>query len=95
MMPGSGVNSKTIAPVVEHLLPKGLREIHLSGGRWVESHMHFRRDGMGFGASPENEWRTWKTSRKEIQRVREAADFAWDTYWDQQERPINKASSES
>ncbi|KAJ2918390.1 hypothetical protein MD484_g1993, partial [Candolleomyces efflorescens] len=32
LMPGSGINSKTIGPVVEHLLPKGLREIHLSGG---------------------------------------------------------------
>ncbi|RXW22666.1 hypothetical protein EST38_g3172 [Candolleomyces aberdarensis] len=98
LMPGSGVNSKTVTPVVQQLLPKGLREIHLSGGRWAESHMHFRRDGSGFGASPENEWRNWKTSRKEIQRVREAADLAWDTYWDkigQQARPILKDSSES
>lgn len=81
-MPGGGVNRNTIAAIVQQLLPKGLREIHLSGGKWTPSEMQFRRGGMGFGASAEHEWDIWQTNKKEVQRVRETADIAWDQYWD-------------
>lgn len=82
VMPGGGVNRNTIASIVHQLLPKGLREIHLSGGKWAPSEMQFRRSGMGFGASAEHEWDVWQTNKKEVQRVRETADIAWDQYWD-------------
>ncbi|TFK26645.1 copper homeostasis protein cutC [Coprinopsis marcescibilis] len=82
VMPGSGINSKNITPVVEQLLPKGLREIHLSGGAWSRSTMQFQKDGMDMGCSPEHEWVIWKTKEKEIKRVRYGADLAWDKYWD-------------
>ncbi|KAF5323378.1 hypothetical protein D9611_005591 [Ephemerocybe angulata] len=82
IMPGGGVNRNSITTIVQQLLPRGLREIHLSGGRWNSSAMQFKREGMGFGASVEREWAVWATSKKEVYRVREAADFAWDEYWD-------------
>ncbi|KAF6766723.1 copper homeostasis protein cutC [Ephemerocybe angulata] len=82
IMPGGGVNRNSITTIVQQLLPRGLREIHLSGGRWNNSAMQFKREGMGFGASVEREWAVWATSKKEVYRVREAADFAWDEYWD-------------
>ncbi|EAU92567.2 copper homeostasis protein cutC [Coprinopsis cinerea okayama7 len=82
VMPGSGINHKTVGEVVQQLLPKGLREIHLSGGHWVGSTMQFRKDGMGMAISPEYEWSIWQTREKEIKKVRYAADVAWDDYWD-------------
>lgn len=69
------------------LLPAGLREIHLSGGKWSDGHMRYRREGMGFGASVEHEWSVWKSHRREIQRVREIAGVAWDNYWDSISEP--------
>ena len=80
-MPGSGINQDTVTPVVQELLPKGLREIHLSSGKWRDSKMQVRREGMNFGASVEHEWSVWGVDRKRLQRVRAAADLAWDQYW--------------
>jgi copper homeostasis protein len=82
IMPGSGINTKTIAPVVKHLLPKGLREIHLSAGDWVDGVMKFRKEGMGMGV-PGHEWSVWKTREKELKKVRYAADTTWDEYWEE------------
>jgi copper homeostasis protein len=74
LMPGSGINAKSVAIVLESLLPRGLCEIHLSGGKWVESEMEFRRDGMGMGSGGEGDWGIWVTQEDEIRRVREVAD---------------------
>lgn len=82
IMPGSGINSKTVVPVVKRLLPEGLREIHLSAGDWVDGVMEFRKDGMGMGV-PGHEWSVWKTREKELKRVRYAADTVWDEYWEE------------
>jgi copper homeostasis protein len=51
-----------------------LKEIHLSGGRWVDSEMVHRPDGMGMGASAEGQWGVWQTDGNAIREVRKIAD---------------------
>jgi copper homeostasis protein len=80
IMPGSGINSTTLPPLLKALLPLGLREIHLSGGKMVPSSMSFRRDGMGMGAAENGEWVLWCTQEDEILKVRAIADTMWKEY---------------
>ena len=70
ILPGAGINPRTVRDVLNHLLPYGLKEIHLSGGRWVDGQMVHRRAGMGMGASVEREWSVWLTDGDVIQEVR-------------------------
>lgn len=72
-MPGSGINAKTVIGVLNHLLPHGLKEIHLSGGIWVDGGMLFRREGMGMGAS-DSEWGVWRTDQDTITAVKTITD---------------------
>jgi copper homeostasis protein len=60
-------------------LPYGLKEVHLSGGRWVEGQMVHRHEGMGMCACEENEWKVWLTDGDTIRQVRAVADdqLAW------------------
>jgi copper homeostasis protein len=69
---GSGINPTTAKRVLayQHI---GLREIHLTGGRWVEGEMWHRPEGMGMGARG-NEWSVWRTSEEAIREVRSLAD---------------------
>lgn len=76
LMPGSGINTKSVATVLESLLPRGLCEIHLSGGKWVEGEMEFKRAGMGMGSGGEGNWGIWVTQEDEIRGVREVVDEA-------------------
>ncbi|KAF9486464.1 hypothetical protein BDN70DRAFT_793723 [Pholiota conissans] len=80
VMPGSGVNGKTLPALLKSLLPLGLREIHLSGGRWVPSTMSFKRDGMGMGINPSTEWEVWCTQADEVQNVRRICDIMWQDF---------------
>lgn len=69
---GSGINSDTISPLLEGLRPDWhVREVHLSGGEWVEGVLtsYARKGGMGMGASKVNEWKVWKTSEKKVAGV--------------------------
>lgn len=77
IMPGSGVNSKTIRSLLEALLPYGLKEVHLSGGRWIEGNMMHRRPDMGMGVGEEVGWSIWRTDEEEIRRVRRISDEVW------------------
>lgn len=77
---GSGVNARTIGPLLEELLPCGLREVHLSGGGWVASEMGFRRPGLGMGIGGDGEWGVWRTSEERIREVRTLADAAWKDF---------------
>ncbi|PIL31351.1 hypothetical protein GSI_06049 [Ganoderma sinense ZZ0214-1] len=77
---GSGVNARTIGPLLEELLPHGLREVHLSGGAWVASEMEFRRPGMGMGVGGDGEWGVWRTSEERVREVRTLADVAWTEF---------------
>ena len=79
-MPGSGINSKSISSVLPTLLPLGLREIHLSGGKWTPGGMAFHRDGMRMGGGDDGEWGVWRTQELEVRKVREMADVAWNEY---------------
>ena len=74
---GSGVNARTVGPLLKELLPCGLREIHLSGGGWVPSEMEFRREGMGMGVGGDGEWGVWRTDEEKIREVRRLVDGAW------------------
>lgn len=77
---GSGVNAHTIGPLLEELLPYGLREVHLSGGAWVPSEMEFRRPDLGMGVGGDGEWGVWRTSEERIREVRALADVAWTEF---------------
>ncbi|KAI1793089.1 copper homeostasis CutC domain-containing protein [Ganoderma leucocontextum] len=77
---GSGVNGHTIGPLLEELLPCGLREVHLSGGAWVASEMEFRRSGLGMGVGGDGEWGIWRTSEERIKEVRAIADAVWKEF---------------
>jgi len=80
IMPGSGINGKTLPPLLEALLPTGLREIHLSGGKWVMSDMASKRDDMGMGVDRDTEWGVWRTQEDQVRRVRELCDRMWAEY---------------
>lgn len=73
ILPGSGINGQNVAQVLEALVPLGLKEIHLSGGMWVESVASFRREGMRMGVG-QNEWSVWRTQADKVQQVRYALD---------------------
>lgn len=77
IMPGSGVNSKTIRALLEALLPYDLDDVHLSGGRWIEGNMMHRRPDMGMGTGKETEWNSWRTDEEEIRSVRRISDEVW------------------
>ncbi|KAM5535860.1 hypothetical protein V8D89_010478 [Ganoderma adspersum] len=77
---GSGVNARTIGPLLEKLLPCGLREVHLSGGAWVSSEMEFRRPDLGMGVGGDGEWGVWRTNEERIREVRALADVAWTEF---------------
>ena len=79
-MPGSGINATTVGPIVDSLLPLGVREIHLSGARWVEGDAVFRREGMGMGAGTTQEWRVWLTDEEIVRKVRGIVDAHWERF---------------
>lgn len=73
ILPGSGINGQNVAQLLQTLVPLGLKEIHLSGGMWVESTMSFRREGMRMGVG-QNEWSVWRTQEDKVREVRYALD---------------------
>ena len=77
---GSGVNPRTIGPLLQELLPCGLREVHLSGGGWIASEMEFRREGMGMGIGGDGEWGIWRTDEDRVRDVRRQVDEAWKEF---------------
>ncbi|EKM84040.1 hypothetical protein AGABI1DRAFT_110635 [Agaricus bisporus var. burnettii JB137-S8] len=74
-LPGSGINAKTLPEILERLLPLGLREIHLSAGRWVANGMVFKRPNMGMGLGGESDWGIWRTQRDMVKDVRRVVDI--------------------
>ncbi|KAH9980496.1 copper homeostasis CutC domain-containing protein [Russula compacta] len=76
ILPGAGINPGTIRNALDYLLPYGLKEIHLSGGRWVDGRMVHRPVGMGMGVNPEKEWDIWLTDGEIIREVRFITDAA-------------------
>lgn len=70
ILPGSGINISTIPILCKALLSHGLREIHLSGGKWVDGCSAYRPDGMGMG-----EWSIWRTDEEAIRKVRDFVDM--------------------
>lgn len=73
LLPGSGINPVTIQGVISTLLPMGMKELHLTGGEWVEGGMLYRPGDMGMGVI-DHEWAIWKTSEDSIKQVREISD---------------------
>jgi copper homeostasis protein len=74
ILPGAGINPGSISTVLDGLLPSGLKEIHMSGGRWTESEMVHRSEGMGMGTSVQREWGIWLTDSNSVREVRSIAD---------------------
>ncbi|KAF8215853.1 copper homeostasis CutC domain-containing protein [Mycena galopus ATCC 62051] len=79
ILPGSGINADTVGPILDALLPRGLMEIHLSGGGWEGGGMVHRRNGLGMGIG-ESEWSVWITSEDKVRSVRRFADAVWAEY---------------
>ncbi|KAF8910098.1 copper homeostasis CutC domain-containing protein [Gymnopilus junonius] len=73
IMPGSGVNGNTLPSLLETLLPLGLREIHMSGGKWISGGMAFKKSGMGMGTDKDTEWSVWRTQEDEVRTAKEIA----------------------
>ncbi|KAL4253619.1 Copper homeostasis protein cutC [Abortiporus biennis] len=71
ILPGSGINPNTIRDILKVLLPVGLKEIHMSGGRWDESEAkeEFRNNDIDMGG-----WKVWRTDEGSVRRVREIVD---------------------
>lgn len=80
IMPGSGIDGTTLPKLLQALLPLNLREIHLSGGRWIPSEMLFKRSQINLGAGSEGEMGVWRTEEEEVRLVREIADAMWTDY---------------
>ncbi|KAG6841781.1 hypothetical protein C0991_007110 [Blastosporella zonata] len=80
ILPGSGVNATTVAPILDALLPLGLQEIHLSGSRWFQGGMRFKREGMGMGIGGDGDWGVWMVDGEKVSEVRNIADERWDAY---------------
>lgn len=74
ILPGSGIGPSTVHAVAKELLPHGLREIHLSGGRWEDGPMRYRPEGMGMGIGGAGEWGVWRTDEEAVRAVRHAVD---------------------
>lgn len=69
ILPGSGINITTIPILCKAVLSHGLKEIHLSGGKWVNGRSAHRPEGMGMG-----EWSIWRTDEEAIRKVRDFVD---------------------
>jgi len=76
ILPGSGINPMTVDTVLITLLPYGLQEIHMSGGKWEDGSMSHRPEGMGMGVeSPwESQWGVWRSQECNVREVRLIAD---------------------
>ncbi|KAF9454215.1 hypothetical protein P691DRAFT_718235 [Macrolepiota fuliginosa MF-IS2] len=74
ILPGSGINAKTVPELLARLLPLGLREIHLSGGRWLPNNMVFKRPNMGMGLGGESDWGVWRSQTDKVRDVRRIVD---------------------
>ena len=74
IMPGSGVNASTLPSLIKTLLPLGLKEIHMSGGKWIPNGMTFKNYGMGMGSDNDTEWCVYRTQEGEIRKAKDIAN---------------------
>jgi copper homeostasis protein len=79
VLPGSGINSSTVGALCEALLPHGLREVHMSGGHWIDGASNWRRAGMGMDIGGTGEWGIWRTRESAVHAVREILDSFGDS----------------
>ncbi|ETW87158.1 copper homeostasis protein [Heterobasidion irregulare TC 32-1] len=73
ILPGSGINPRTVRGVLDVLLPHNLSEMHMSGGEWIEGGMAHKPAGLGMG-SGRGEWDIWRTDERAVREVRECVD---------------------
>jgi len=80
ILPGSGISPNTVQILLAILLRVGLKEIHLSAGRFVESEMQYRKragredvDAIGMGMG---EWKMWTTDEHVVRQMRGILDRA-------------------
>ena len=76
IMPGSGINARSINSVLSALYPTGVKEYHMSGGSWVDGtcEVSARREGDTFqmGMPGPLEWMVWRTDAASVRTVVEA-----------------------
>lgn len=72
VLPGSGVNAGTVAHILKALWTHGVREVHMSGGEWLDSETvsTARLEDMDMGG-----WKVWRTSEHKVRAVRDAVDL--------------------
>ncbi|KAG8833671.1 hypothetical protein FRC17_010275 [Serendipita sp. 399] len=79
IMPGSGINDQTIEALLPILRLDRPREIHMSGGEWVEGRSEVEpKAGMGMGASDEHANDIWRSFTHNIENVRDMIDVLED-----------------
>ena len=76
IMPGSGINVRSIDSVLSALYPIGVKEYHMSGGSWVDGacEVSARReeDTFQMGMPGHLEWMVWRTDAASVRAVAEA-----------------------
>jgi copper homeostasis protein len=76
IMPGSGINPRSISSVFSALNPLGVNEFHMSGGTWIDGlcEVSARRQGKAFhmGLPGPFEWSVWKTDAYSVKSVVQA-----------------------
>lgn len=76
IMPGSGINFRSIESIFSTLYPIGVKEYHMSGGSWVDGtcEVSARReeDTFQMGMPGNLEWMVWRTDSSSVRAVVEA-----------------------
>jgi copper homeostasis protein len=86
-LPGSGINAETVGPLLDHLLPYGLKEIHLSAGAWIDNGAEYRKEGFGMGVG-EGEWGVWRTDEEKVREVKRIVEEKTRMFEDQQQAQL-------
>jgi len=79
ILPGSGINVKTFPAIANCDWWKASKEVHLSGGTWVQGPMVFRKENMGMGVGGGNDWSIWYSQADAVRRVKEIAEIALES----------------
>lgn len=74
VLPGSGINAKTVHDIAKCGWWKEFRELHLSAGHWIDGPMQFRKEGMGMGIGGRGEWGIWRTDPDVVKEVKTIAE---------------------
>lgn len=76
IMPGSGINERSIEGIFSSLYPIGVKEYHMSGGSWIggtcEVSARREADTFQMGMPGHLEWMVWRTDAASVRAVVDA-----------------------